>query len=120
MEILLDDNRLISSILEYDETGDKDTSCLYSLVSVEEHVKVIKVDIWQAEFNQVEIVVSAIKNDLGLCVPGNHKVFIASSFNMEAESPQIVKTEGRRLKRILLKSFKNKGIRVTSSLHFKG
>ncbi len=120
MDVLLDDNRLISSILEYDETGDKDTNCLYSSVPVDEHVKVAKVDIWEAEANQAQIVVSVIKNDLGLCVPGNHKVFIISSFNMETESPQIVKNEGRRLKRMLLKSFKNKGIRITSNLHFKG
>ncbi len=120
MEVLLDDNELISSILEYDKTGDKDINCLYSSVSVEEYVKVVKVDIWETELNQAQIAVSAIKNNLGVCVPGNHKVFIVSSFDMETESPQIVKNEGRRLKNMFLKRFNKKKIRITSNLHFKG
>lgn len=119
MKVLLDDKELINGILEFDKAGNTDVTCIFSSVEIEENIKVIQIDIWKTELNRTEIVVSAIKNSSGISVLGNQKVFIVCSFDMEEEA-QAIKDEGRRLKSMLLRNLKNKGIRITSNLHYKG
>ena len=92
----------------------------FSAVPIESNIYEVHISIWESDSNTIDLVVTAIKNKNGFCVLGNHKVFKVYSFDMNDPSYINVKEEGRRLKKVLFRELKEKGIRVTSNLRYRG
>lgn len=120
MITLITDEYLCEKIIKYDQSSETEVQCVYSSVTIENEIKVIKVEIWESEMNQADIIVSAIKNCDGVCSLSNNKVFKVCSFNMDVDTLQDIKREGLRIKKMLTKKFKRNGIRITSNLRYRG
>lgn len=118
MKTLISDEELIKKINEFDKNGDHDVYCIYSSIQIDKNIRFLHVTIWDSELDQVDIVVSAIKNKDGISVLGNHKAYVVSSFNLENDTVSAIKEEGKRIKSVLQKKFNNKGIKITSNLHY--
>lgn len=120
MTTWLKDKELIDNILEYNKFGCEDGTTIFSDVLLETNVYEVHISIWESEFNKTDLVVTAIKNKNGFCSLGNNKVFKVHSFDMNNSSYIDVKEEGRRLKKVLFRALKEKDIKVTSNLHYRG
>lgn len=120
MVSLITDEDLCRKVIKYDQSIETEIQGGYSSVTIENEIKVIKVEIWESEMNQVDIIVTAIKNCDGICSLSNNKVFKVCSFNMEVDTLQNIKREGLRIKKMLIKNFKRSGIRIISNLRYRG
>lgn len=120
MVTLITDEELCEKVIKYDQSTETEVQCIYSSVTTENEIKVIKVEIWESEMNQADIIITAIKNGDGICSLSNNKVFKVRSFNMEIDTLQNIKREGLRIKKMLIKNFKRNGIRITSDLRYRG
>ena len=74
----------------------------------------IWIEIWQINKYEIQLVITINEESV---ITFNHKVLRVNSLFIDEESPELIKTRGRELKKLIKNVYKNSEIH--SNLHYK-